>query len=65
MANITDGNQFFHQIQCPIISGDDLIDRHIMPARNNSGCHTENIDLRIHSQDVIAPNKESFRRRSF
>lgn len=65
MANIADGNQFFHQIQCSIISGNDLIDRHIMPARSNSGRHTENIDLRVHSQDVIAPNKESFRRRSF
>ena len=36
-----------------------------MPARNNSGRHTENIDLRVRSQDVIAPNKESLRRRSF
>ena len=49
MANIADRNQFFHQIQCSIISGNDLIDPHIMPARNNSGRHTENIDLRVRS----------------
>ena len=65
MANIADGNQFLHQIQCSIIPGNDLIDWYIMPACGNSGRHTENIDLRVRSQDVIAPNKKSFRRCSF
>lgn len=37
MANIADGNRFFHQLQCAIIPNHDLIHRYIMPACSHSG----------------------------
>ena len=47
MANITDWDQFFNQIQSPVVTRDDFIYRHVMATGRYSRCDTRYIYLRI------------------
>lgn len=59
MANITDWDQFFNQIQSPVVTRDDFIYRHVMATGRYSRCDTRYIYLRICRQDIVAANKKA------